>query len=246
MKRFLIIALLLSCCHFSWAQGEDALYGERIHLFGYIVTSDSLSPVRNTHIISKMAHCGTISNRNGEFFVPTKKIDTLWVSCVGYSRRLIAVDSTMIKDTLLICLRHDTITLKEVSIKPYYDYNTFKEMVINMPTIPLPREIQRLNEDLNDYWTRLPKMNNNGMPTVTASPVQFLYDKFNASARRQARILGNRRMFNEVLKEQGRTDELLPDSLDYSVDYKIYEFGDEEDSKASKKKSEKKYIRLGE
>lgn len=247
LKRFLIIALFLLCCHFAWAQGEDALHDDRIHIFGYVVTSDSLFPVRNTHVISKMAHCGTISNRNGEFFVPTKKVDTLWVSCVGYSRRLIPVDSTMAgNDTLLIRLTHDTITLKEVNIKPYYDYNTFKEMVINMPTIPLPREIQRLNEDLNDYWTRHPKVNNNGMPTVTASPLQFLYDKYNAKARRQARILRNRRMFNEVLREQGRTDELLPDSLDYSVDYRIYDFGDEEDKKPEKKKSEKKYIRLGE
>lgn len=246
MKRFLIIAFLLLFRLFAWAQGEDALHSDRIHIFGYVVTTDSLFPVRNTHVISKMAHCGTISNRNGEFFVPTKKVDTLWVSCVGYSRRLIPVDSTMAgNDTLLIRLRPDTITLKEVSVKPYYDYNTFKEMVINMPTIPLPREIQLLNEDLNDYWTRHPKVNNNGMPTVTASPLQFLYDKYNAKARRQARILRNRRMFNEVLKEQGRTDELLPDSLDYSVDYRIYDFGDEEDKKPEKKKSEKKYIHFG-
>ena len=139
LKRFLIIALFLSCCRFAWAQGEDALHGDRIHIFGYVVTSDSLFPVRNTHVISKMAHCGTISNRNGEFFVPAKKVDTLWISCVGYARKLIPIDSMTAQDTLLIRLRHDTITLKEVSIKPYYDYNTFKEMVINMPTIPLPR-----------------------------------------------------------------------------------------------------------
>lgn len=229
------------------AQGEDVLHHDRIPIFGYVVTSDSLFPVRNTHVISKMAHCGTISNRNGEFFIPAKKVDTLWVSCVGYSRRLIPVDSTMAeRDTLMIRLVRDTVTLKEVTVKPFYDYNTFKELVINMPSIPTPREIQRLNEELNDYWLRHPKVQGNGMPTVTANPIQYLYDKYNKSARRQARILRNRRMFNEVLREQGRTDELLPDSLDYSVEYRIYEFDEDGNALKPKKRQEKSYIRLGE
>ena len=208
------------------AQGEDALYRDRIHLFGYVMTTDSLLPVRNTHVISKMAHCGTISNRDGEFFISAKKTDTLWVSCLGFARRLIPIDSTLVGDTLLVRLVPDTITLREITVKPFYDYETFKQMVIEMPTLPTPRELQRLNDELADYWTTHPQLKGNGMPTITASPIQYLYDKYNKSARRQARLLRNRRMFNEVLKEQGRTDELLPDSLDYSIDYKIYELDD--------------------
>ena len=30
-------------------------------------------------------------------------------------------------------------------------------------------------------------------------------------------------MYNEVLREQGRTDELLPDSLDFVIEYRMYE-----------------------
>ena len=66
-------------------------------------------------------------------------------------------------------------------------------------------------------------MNNGG---INASPIQYLYDQFNASARRQKKLLRNRRMFNDVLREQGLTDELLPDSMDYSVDYRVYEYDD--------------------
>mgnify|MGYP004448073923 FL=1 len=242
MKRLLFIALLLMACGFAKAQGEDALHNDRVPYFGYIVTSDSLFPVRNTHVISKMAHCGTISNREGEFFIPAKTVDTLWISCLGYSRRLIAIDSTMLNDTLMVRLVQDTITLREVTVKPFYDYNTFKEMVINMPSIPTPRELERLNDELNDYWLRHPNPRLKG-PSITASPIQFLYDKFNKSARRQNRILRNRRMFNEVLREQGRTDELLPDSLDYSIDYRIYDI-DDEDVKP-KRPSPKKYIHFG-
>lgn len=206
------------------AQGDDQLFRDKVPILGKIVTSDSLVPVSNTHVISKMAHCGTISNREGLFLVPAKSVDTLWVSCLGYSRRLIPVDSTVVGDTMSIVLQHDTITLKEVTIWPFYDYRTFKEMIIEMPSRPLPREIQRLNDELaglktgrktNPYFN----MNLNGF---SASPLQYMYDKFNASARRQSRLLRNRKMFNEILREQGRTDELLPDSMDYLIEYHYY------------------------
>ena len=213
-----------------FAQGEDRLdFDDKLPIFGIIVASDSLLPVRNTHVISKMAHCGTISNRDGFFFLPAKKVDTLWVSCIGYSRRLIPVDSTMAAiDTLVISLQRDTITLKEVTVYPFYDYKTFKQMIIDMPTKPVPREIQRLNDELAGMKSgrkRNPYLDV-GNGGIVASPIQYLYDKFNSSARRQAKLLRNRRMFNEILREQGRTDELLPDSMDYSIDYRVYEYDD--------------------
>lgn len=225
MRRYLFIWAILIAGLRLFAQGYDDLdIDKRMPVLGKIVTSDSLLPVRNTHVISKMAHCGTISNREGLFLLPAKKVDTLWVSCIGYSRKLIPIDSTMAVDTMHIVLHRDTITLKEVTIWPFYDYNTFKQMIINMPSKPLPREIERLNEELAGMRTgrkRDPYFNMENMG-FTASPIQFFYDKFNASARRQNKLLRNRRMFNEILKEQGRTDELLPDSMDYSIEYNYY------------------------
>lgn len=225
MKRFLLIVVLLFLGLRLLAQGQDELDMEkRLPVLGKIVTSDSLLPVRNTHVISKMGHCGTISNRDGVFFIPARMVDTLWVSCLGYARKLIPVDSTLSSDTMQIMLERDTITLKEVTIWPFYDYKTFKQMIIDMPSKPMPREIQRLNEELAGMRTgrkRDPYFNieNGGF---TASPIQYLYDKYNSSARRQNKLLRNRKMFNEILREQGRTDELLPDSLDYSVEYNYY------------------------
>jgi hypothetical protein len=98
-------------------------------------------------------------------------------------------------------------------------------MIIDMPSKPLPKEIQRLNEELAGMRTgrkRDPYFNFENMG-ITASPIQYMYDKFNASARRQNKLLRNRRMFNEILREQGRVDELLPDSMDYMIDYNVYE-----------------------
>ena len=241
----LIILAFLSCCAVATAQSEDGKHG-RMPYFGYVVSADSLRPIRNTHVISKMAHCGTITNLHGEFIISARSIDTLWVSCLGYSRRLIAIDSTLAegRDTLFIRLKSDTITLREVTILPFYNYETFKEMLITMPSVETPREIKRLNEELDELWlSRKPV--GNGSPSITANPIQYFYDKFNKSARRQAKLLQNRRMYNEVLREQGRLDELLPDSLDYSIDYRMYELDEQSETGKKTEKKEKKYIRLG-
>ena len=216
--------LLLLYSMAAFAQSEDEKHG-RMPYFGYVVSADSLRPIRNTHVISKMAHCGTVTNMQGKFLISAKSVDTLWVSCLGYSRRLIPIDSTKAfgGDTLYIRLRSDTITLREVEVFPFYNYETFKEMLITMPSIEMPREIAKTYEELDNLWLSRPMGGSNGMVTITASPIQYLYDKYNKSARRQATLLRNRRTFNEVLREQGRLDELLPDSLDYTIDYKVYE-----------------------
>ena len=259
MKRLLLIMLLLLSCVFAFAQSDDENQPNRVDFYGYVVTADSLRPVRNTHVISKMAHCGTISNQYGKFHIQARQVDTLWVSCVGYTRRLIAIDPSLTSaDTLVIRLFPETITLREVTVLPFTNYETFKEILITMPSTKTLDEIERLNDDLDDMWlSRTPV--GNGKPTITANPIQYLYDKYNASARRQSTLRRNKRMYNEVLREQGRTDELLPDSLDFVVDYKLSEF--DEFGEARKNKNEldttnvvgkvkpmvprRKYIRIG-
>lgn len=224
------------CTIATLAQSEDAPKQKRVDFYGYVVTADSLHPIRNTHVISKMAHCGTITDRQGKFHIQARQIDTLWVSCVGYARRLVALDTTLTtSDTLVIRLRPETITLREVTVLPFSNYEGFKEFLISMPSIETPDEIKRMYDDLDELWlSRVPV--GNGKPTITANPIQFLYDKYNASARRQATLRRNRRMYNDVLREQGRTDELLPDSLDFAINYKLYELDEAVESKKSKNK----------
>ena len=245
MKHLLLI-LALMMCYAAVAQNVDESQHKRMDFYGYVVTADSLHPIRNTHVISKMAHYGTITDRQGRFRIQARQVDTLWVSCVGYTRRLITIDSTLTTaDTLVIRLLPETITLREVTVLPFSNYEDFKQMLVTMPSIETPDEIKRLNDDLNDLWlSRAPQ--GNGMATITASPIQYLYDKYNASARRQATLARNRRMYNEVLREQGRTDELLPDSLDFTVYYNMYELDEAaENSKPKAMVPRKKYIHFG-
>ena len=242
LKQLLFIMVLLSSCVFALAQSDDEGKHKRVDFYGYVVTADSLKPIRNTHVISKMAHCGTISNHQGKFHILAREVDTLWVSCIGYGRRLVVIDESLKStDTLVIRLSPEIITLNEVTVLPFTNYETFKEMLITMPSIKTLDEIERLSEDLEDLWlSRVPA--GNGKPTITGSPIQYLYDNFNASARRQARLQRNRRMYNEVLREQGRENEILPDSLDFAVDYNV-PISDDKSPKALVPR--KKYFKIG-
>ena len=234
------------CCMAAVAQNSDKDEPKRVDFYGYVVTADSLRPIRNTHVISKMAHYGTITDLQGRFHISAHQVDTLWVSCVGYTRRLVTIDESLsAADTLVIRLWPETITLREVTVLPFSNYEDFKQMLVTMPSIETPDEIKRLNDDLDEMWlSRVPV--GNGKPTITANPIQYLYDKYNASARRQATLRRNRRMYNEVLREHGRTDELLPDSLDFTVYYNMYELDEAaENAKPKAMVPRKKYIRIG-
>ena len=215
------------CCIAAVAQNDEKEEPKRIEFYGYVVTADSLHPIRNTHVISKMAHYGTITDLQGRFRIQARQVDTLWVSCVGYTRRLITIDESLTaSDTLVIRLLPETITLREVTVLPFSNYEDFKQMLVTMPSIETPDEIKRINDDLNDLWlSRAPA--GNGMAS-------------------QATLARNRRMYNEVLREQGRTDELLPDSLDFTVYYNMYELDEAaEKSKPKAMVPRKKYIHFG-
>lgn len=212
------------CCLAALAQNGDEDKPKRVDFYGYVVTADSLRPIRNTHVISKMAHHGTITDQRGWFHIQARQVDTLWVSCVGYSRRLVAINESLTSnDTLVIRLFPETITLREVTVLPFSNYEDFKHMLVTMPSIETPDEIKRLDNDLDELWLSRTPSGGNTIPIITANPIQYLYDKYNASARRQSTLRRNRRMYNEVLREQGRTDELLPDSLDFAVEYNMNE-----------------------
>ena len=224
MKWIWTLLMVFSC---GYVVAQDTLMPhiphKKIQILGKITDRDSHEPIRNTHIISKMAHCGTISNTDGIFIIPAYDPDTLWISCIGFARRLIPIDeATSTDDTMMIELRRDTILMKEVVVWPFTNYENFKDLFVNMPSIGTLDELERLRRDLDDPFLRRPPRRDadgNIAGGLVFSPIQALYDKFNASARRERKLLRNRMRFNEILREHGRTDEILPDSMDYWIDY---------------------------
>jgi len=164
---------------------------------------------------------GTISDYEGKFRLKVSSPDTLWVSNVGFKRVLVTIDSaTLAKESILILLDRDTTQLEEVEVKAFYDYRTFKHLLVNMPT-PKSPDLYTIEEELANSLVGIEPSKEQALTVVKGlSPIQALYDAYNKKSRRERRLMRNRREFNEILRAEGRLDELLPDTLEYLIDEK--------------------------
>lgn len=107
------------------------------------IFSDSVA-IENAHIINKTTLKGTISNKLGEFTLPVKVGDTLFISHINYSNKhiLISIADKIIKKRT-IDLFVKTHALEEVTIRKkrsifYVDPQIMPKSVVNASTLKLP------------------------------------------------------------------------------------------------------------
>lgn len=178
----------------------DSLY----ILDAVILTSDSLLPVVNAHVISKFNRWGTISNRQGRFKLYVQNSDSILITSIGFSPLILQMNSSILSsDSVLeIRLPKDTITINEVVIRAYFDYKTMKQIVINMQPV-----------DLSQFY---PNWENTGLlymeprPMSFKGPIQALYDVLNRSARLQRKLIRNRKEYNQIMQQMGRYLDTIP------------------------------------
>ena len=118
------------------AQHSDSLLFD---LTGKVVSSDSLKPIQDAHIISKFNKWGTISDQDGYFRMLVSADDSLLISSIGYRKRIIRISDSIrqVQQPVLFKLDIDTVLIHEIVIHGFWDYHTFKQMVINMKPLDL-------------------------------------------------------------------------------------------------------------
>lgn len=184
---------------------------DRIWIEGKVLSADSLLPINNTHIISRMARSGTISDEAGKFTIRGFEIDSLYVSAIGFQRKIVRYDASKFSEgiALRIFLEKDTVVIEEVVVRSFYDWQTFKHIFVNMKPIK-PVNLDFINEDLKDILLYM-----RPAPFTIKGPIQTLYDLFNDAARLQRRLERNRRAYNQQLIKEGKTDEIVPEQLEH-------------------------------
>jgi hypothetical protein len=167
-----------------------------------VLSSDSLLPIANAHIISKHTLRGTISVDSGFFNLRVNRNDSLMISSMGFSNKLFIITDSVIriKKPANILLDKDTIMLNEVIIRAFWDYEIFKQLIIDMR---LPDEIQIMLNNDNMI------LNRPLQPSVTG-PVQALYNVFNHTAKLQRKLLKNRIRYNKMMIQMGRINDTIP------------------------------------
>lgn len=185
------------------------LYAQRelMRIEGYVLSSDSLKPIQNAHVISKIASRGSITDRDGKFSLVVATIDTLSLTSIGFERKLIAFDKQFVEkqNQLTILLKKEVFLLNEVVVKPFPDYRTFKETIISMES-KLPHEITLFEKPKNFDETKPSSVPAGG-------PIQMFYNIFNEKAARDRRMKRNRKNYNKMLIESGHEEEVIPVKL---------------------------------
>ena len=134
----LLITLMFSVFFFKTSKAqhvEDSLY----ILDAVILTSDSLLPVHNAHIISKFNRWGTISNKEGRFKLYVQNSDSILITSIGYRPLIIQIDPVVLygDSIVVIELPKDTLSINEVVIRGYWDYTTMKQIIVDMQPVDL-------------------------------------------------------------------------------------------------------------
>ncbi len=196
----IFVLLLISSSLHAQRENENNLYS----LDAVLLTSDSLQPVPDAHIISKRMLWGNISNDEGRFKMLVDPYDTLMITSIGYVSKIFfltdSVRNLPSPDTIL--MEKDTVLINEVVIHAYWDYETFKQMIIEMPSMDISQFYPDMTQD--------PLMYVQPGPYTIGGPVQALYNIFNRSARLQRKLIKNRREYNNIMIEMGRPQDTIP------------------------------------
>ncbi|MDG3583470.1 carboxypeptidase-like regulatory domain-containing protein [Galbibacter pacificus] len=111
-KIFLILALLSFGLAFS-QDNEGALKGTVVN------TSDD-APLDNVHVLNLNQVIGTITNEKGEFNIPARANDTLYLSYLGFKSIKVRVTNDMLKyQNTKIGLTELAYALEEVVVRPF-------------------------------------------------------------------------------------------------------------------------------
>jgi hypothetical protein len=171
---------------------------------GYIVSADSLIAISNVHIISKYNQWGTISNSEGRYKMLVSPGDSVLFTSIGFSPFIVHVDDTVIIHSResYVLMEKDTTLLNEVIIRAYWDYETFKQLIINME----PLDISQFYPD----WEGTELLYKPTTPKPIGGPIQGLYNLLNADARLQRKLVKNRKQYNEIMQQMGRPEDTIP------------------------------------
>jgi len=201
----LLTLVLLSVGSLSAQQTNDSL----LVLNGTVLTSDSLLPVPNAHIISKFNHWGTISNDKGRFKIFVSPYDSVLFTTIGFKPTIVYIDDSVQRelDHFRAFMIKDTVMINEIIIHAFYDYRTFKQMIIEMK----PLNLDQFYPD----WEGTELLYKQPTPMGFKGPVQALYDWLNRSARLQRKLIKNRKEYNKLMIQMGRAQDTIPAIPEY-------------------------------
>jgi len=158
LNKFFHIAVLLVLTAFL--TGNRIIAQERFIQLSGIITDEASRPVAGVAIISKKLQRGALSERSGIYSITTAPGDTVFYRALGYKRyhTVIPLSYTDRRCMVDIVLEPDTISIAEVTIMPWRNYDEFiKDMTREKPVDPI---VENMNENLASIYVAITNQSN--------------------------------------------------------------------------------------
>ena len=185
-----------------------------VGISGILMSSDTLEPVPDAQILSHDNYLGSFSDTSGRFYITVSRDDSLMFSSLGYITKIVPVTDSLLqlKQPITFYMTLDTVLIHEIVIHAFWDYQTFKQMIIHMKPAQSSYDISKdLEKRPLLYRAR------QGSFSVF-SPIQSLYNLLNEKAVVQRKLIHNRKMYNRKMIKLGRPQDTIPTTLDYMRD----------------------------
>ena len=186
MKHLLLISAIIFLC-------SATLHAQNKYfpLKGKVLSSDSLSPIPDVHILSEKSYYGATSDYDGKFSMLIRKNDSLRISSVGFVTKIISVDYDSINtNNFEITMERDTIMLQEIDVFPYLDNHRVEEIIRQIP-VEKPFIVKGANENIGSVLYQKPR--ENPRANIIQNPIQSLYNRFNKKERLKRKMERNRK-----------------------------------------------------
>lgn len=188
-----------------------------IALKGKIISVNDKKPLQSAHVVNLNSVVGTITNIKGQFEIPAKANDTIFISYIGYQSIKLKITNDLLKgNELEIAIHEKVVNIDEVTIKSHKLIGVLVVDAKNVPKDSYSRIHIRGLPQAYEIGRSYDKAFNSGLGAIF-NPVDFWYNKFGKKPKEMNKLRklkeGNQMRY---MMKQKYSREIMMDYLDMS------------------------------
>ena len=185
-------------------------------LKGRVISIDDNLPLQSAHIVNLNSIQGTITKPNGQFEIPARANDTIFISYIGYQSVKLKITRDLLKgNELEIAIHEKILNIDEVTVK---SHNLIGVLVVDAKNVPEDVYSRIHIKGLPQaYEIGTARGNYNSGLSAIFSPVDFWYKKLGKKPKELDR-LRQLKQGDQIrgMMEQKYNREIMMDFLDMS------------------------------
>lgn len=139
MQKIVITIFFLGLAFHLFSQENDKRVDtveqeEIVLLKGRVISINDNLPLQSAHIVNLNAIVGTITNTDGQFEIPARANDTIFISYIGFQSVKLKITRDLLKgNELEIAIHEKVINIAEVTVK---SHNLIGVLVVDAKNVP--------------------------------------------------------------------------------------------------------------